>query len=106
MKIFLYSNAADQAVAILQAVLLKGDLSDSSPLSSVLKDYFSSATVRAESKSNLLNKLKTIPSAGRPAWTLLVDYCEGQVNGSAGKEPAPKEDTGSPEKKALVGAAA
>jgi hypothetical protein len=62
-----------------------------------LKDYFSSESVGIDSKSNLLNKLKTISPVGHPDWSVLVDYCNGQVNGPVLKELPRERDSIDPE---------
>lgn len=96
LKIFLYSNSTDRAVLMLRKELEKGDLSETSPLSSILKDYFSSETVSIESKSNLFNKLTAISFVDRPDWSALIDYCNGQLRGPVLDEsPAEKDRSGS-----------
>lgn len=92
LKIFLYSNSADRAVLMLRTELENGDLSDTNPLNSVLKNYFSSETVSIESKSHILNKLKTISSVDRPDWSALVGYCNGQLNGPVFNVPPVEKD--------------
>lgn len=106
LKIYLYSNVVERAVLMLRAELEKVDLSNGNLLNSALKDYFSSETVSIESKSNLLNKLKTIPSVGRPDWSVLVDYCNGQLNGPVLNESPEEGDIPRPELGGPEGAAA
>jgi hypothetical protein len=106
LKIFLYTNSADRVVLMLRAELEKGDLPETNPLNSILKDYFSSVTVGIESKSNLLNKLKSISSVDRPGWSALIDDCSGQLNSPVLNEsPAEKDKTG-PEAQGFGGAPA
>jgi hypothetical protein len=91
---------------MLRAELEKGDLPETNPLNSILKDYFSSVTVGIESKSNLLNKLKSISSVDRPGWSALIDDCSGQLNSPVLNEsPAEKDKTG-PEAQGFGGAPA
>jgi HEAT repeat protein len=106
LKIFLYCNVVERSVLMLRTELEKGDLSDTNPLNSVLRGYFLSETVSIESKSNLLNKLKTISSVGHPDWSVLVDYCSGQLNGPVLNESPREEDLPVPEISVTEGAAA
>jgi HEAT repeat protein len=96
LKVYLYSNVADGVVSVLRAELEKADLSDASPVSSALKDYFSSEAVGVESKSLFLRKIKSVSVEGRPRWTSLFDYLNKQVNGPASNElPAVGKDVDS-----------
>jgi len=72
LKVFLYSNATDRAVPMLQVEMGDGDLPDAGPIKAVLDDYFMSEAVDDESKSLSLMKIKSIPSEGRPNWSALI----------------------------------
>ncbi|MEN8127362.1 MAG: HEAT repeat domain-containing protein, partial [Planctomycetota bacterium] len=93
LKVFLYSDAANEVISMLQTEMGRADLPDTSLLVPVLKEYFLDETVSDEPKLLLLNKIRSSAFGDHPNWSALLRFIDDALMAQQpGPVPPPSVD--------------